>query len=266
MQLGGSPGARQGIYKALQRRDTVGGVNLNTTGNVATDFNSESIRATDFYDARDGGNPTRLTVSKTGVYRVTYSINLANTGAGVVSIKGWAAKNGVTGTELEGSASSCLSNAVANTRCQLEATFLVSLTAADYLEIYATRVVGTSTLATVASASHVLIEMVSYPGESNIGGQHVIVADSSLVWVLVSKGVSGSSGSTMVDVLVNGTSILATSKLTLAAATASDVFGVDWFGSVNFTSGSLLTVDMYAEETEPARDVVVTFCFRVDAR
>lgn len=244
---------REGLVKLLQRYDAAGSLDINTVAATAFQFNTEERRDTDFFGAI-GSFPARLTVTKGGIYRVTYRINTGQGGAVAGSARSYARKNG-SGGEITGSHGRGGAIATATFPASLGSEFVIDLAANDYLEIMTIRVVGTGTMPSVAAQSHALLEMVTYDGEAALGGKAMTQEIGTLRRARLIKGTSGSSGTTAVDVKKNGVSILPSTKLQVASSAASADFYSTSFSDVACAPGDLFELDATGNETPPARDI-----------
>lgn len=251
--LPGHGNRREGILKAVQRYDNVGGLNLNQAVNVPVWLATVNRRDDDFFPPI-GSFLTRVYVSKTGTYRVSYNVVARNTGVANGNVRCWVAKNGNAGTALVGSAMAFTT--VTNlTDGSASTSFLTDLTAGDYLEIYATRSGAlTGVMNTVAGASFMQVELVSYPGESYLGGARLAPRPGYVELAVLTKGVSGYSGTTYVDVLKNGSTMLGSIKLSIASTQQYQVYPESMFSVKSFDVNDTLSIALTATESPYPRD------------
>lgn len=255
----GHANRREGIVKWLRRRDALGGQNLNVT-NTQVWFGTEDQRDPDFFGPI-GSFPTRIYVTQDALYRVTYNLNATNGAATSASIKTRCAKNGGAGT-LVGSMSGTNTIATTGTHAAVCASFLVNLVSGDYIEVVSTPDGGSvGALNTVASGCTIMVELVSLPGEAILGGVQVITRASQLLRAILTKGVSGYSGTTSVRVLKNGLSIMGSNDLEIASSRQFAVFPQTVFANYRFDVGDVVSLDVISEEAPYPRDLGVTLQF-----
>jgi hypothetical protein len=109
---------------------STGTLNFGTTP-VAVSFDSNDTQA-GLFTHSTSTNPTRFTVSATGVYRFTAQLQVNHLTTGTAQCITYFRKNGTT--EIANSAARISANGVANTDV-LVVDVLLSLTASDYLEL-----------------------------------------------------------------------------------------------------------------------------------
>jgi len=256
----GHANRREGILKQVRRRDSVGGLNLNVT-NTRVWLASEDTRDPDFFGPV-GSFPTRVYVLRDGTYRITYNINALTGAATGGSIRSRIAKNGGGGT-LNGSMSGFnVSGGVINMHGAAYASFINDLVSGDYLEIVTTPDGAlTGALNTIASGCTMQVELVSLPGETTLGGKQIVSRPSVLLKAILTKGVSGFSGSTFVRVLKNGLSIMGSSDLVISSANQFAEFPQSWFAVKSFDVGDVVSLDVISEEAPYPRDLSAILVF-----
>lgn len=254
LELRGDPSRRADLHRRCQRVDSTGGVNANAVSATAIGLDSELERDEEFFAAA-GSFPSRVQVLRSGRYRVTSAVVLASASGAAAAMRGFVAKNGVTGSPIEGSESGACVVAASGARMILPASMIVDLAANDYVEAYTIRIVGTVTLNTVAGGSSITVELL----EADEVPTPRLVVDRFLriEGVRASKGTSGSSGTTTLDVLVNGVSILASPLLQLDYSEAWVSEGPSLIASADLGPSDEVTLDVIDEESPAPRDIVV---------
>jgi hypothetical protein len=249
---------REGILKYVKRRDSAGGLNLNTGSNVIVWLAGESARDPDFFGPMSSF-PTRVHVTRTGIYRVTYGVNALSSGAADAgSIKTFISKNS-SGSDLVGSMSGFTVPITASTHGSAFSSFIIDLVSGDYLEIYAIREgAPTGTINTIQGGSFMQVELVSLTDSAELlGTQQYVERDGRIEKVTITKGVSGYSGSTYFDVLRNGVTLVGSTKLAIASGENFKEYNVPSSLNRNVAVGDLVTVDVVSDETPYARDICV---------
>lgn len=250
----GHANRREGIVKLLQRYDSVGGTNLNSATQVAVPFASVERRDGDFWDP-PGSNPATIRFLKAGAYRVTY--NVVADVLGVGSAKVYARKSGGA-QDLVGSISRMSLASATSPGSSAHATFVADFAAGDYVEVYAIRD-GTDVGAmnTVAGASSILVELLSYSGEALLGTRQIADRNVFIEKCTISKGVGGFSGTTYLDVLRNGVSLCGSNKLSIMSSQTFVEYSSSSFQLPFISVGSEVTVDVIGEEAPYVRDLSV---------
>ena len=250
----GHANRREGIVKLLQRFDAAGGTNLNSATQVAVPFASVERRDGDFWDP-PGSNPATVRFLKAGVYRVKYSVVADVLGVG--SAKVYARKNGGA-SDLVGSVARMSLASTTAPGSAAHATFVADFAAGDWLEVYAVRD-GTDVgnMSTVAGASSILVELLSYTGETALGSRQVADRNAFIEKCTLSKDVGGYSGVTYVDVLRNGVSLCGSNKLSITPSQTFVEYPSSSFQIPFIPVGSEVTVDVIGEEVPYPRGVCV---------
>ena len=103
------------------------------TGGVANTPTPITYNTTDVTNgvALVGGNPSQIRVTKTGLYRVMFSIQFDKTGGGVSQVDVWLRKNGA---DIANSASQVVVNGTSG-ETVLTVPFFLNLNANDYIEV-----------------------------------------------------------------------------------------------------------------------------------
>jgi hypothetical protein len=252
----GHANRREGIMKRVSRRDSVGGLQINSAGDTKIWLPSEDFRDGDFFGPI-GSFPTRVYLLQTGTYRVTYNVNATTGAATGASVKTRLGKNGAAGVVIC-SMSGMNVQATASMHGAAFASLIQDFTSGDYLEIVSTREGALAgALNTVQGGSSMQVELVSLPGEATLGGKQVITRSSYLQRAIVTKGVSGYSGTTAIRVLKNGLSVMGSSDLLLTSAQQFGDFNQTFFSVTNFDNGDLISLDVISEEAPYPRDLSV---------
>jgi hypothetical protein len=134
----------------------------NTT---VTDVNTTNPVPWDVEDFKDpaythsvSSNPERITVTKNGLYKITYQINIETTDNSGCNPRTVCRKNG--STEIPISASYSYARNTTDDKCGNSTHFLARLEANDYIEIMGGQGGGTGTANTIPNESMVLIELI----------------------------------------------------------------------------------------------------------
>lgn len=251
--LPGEGHRRTGLLRLLDRYDAAGGQNLNQASATAVTFATESRRDGDFY-AAVGSFSTRFKALIAGTYRFAYSIVLTNAAAGAASIESYVTKNG--GSAIVGSYGAAITPNSTNPKTCLTGSIIVDLAANDYLEVFGIRAGGgTGAVNTVANRSRAELSLLS---TAELPSARVVCDRvGRLLAARVSKGFSGTSGTTEVDVLVGGSSVLTSAKLDVPAASAWLQFGHDTFTEPRLQPGQEVTVKVLGVESPAPRDLRV---------
>lgn len=126
------PGHLEESDRYIQCYDSSGGTDLNQAApGVAVPWDAESFKDSMFTHST-ATNPSRITVTRTGLYKVTY--NLAWDGGAIRNVRSYAYVNGTTGV-TPSVAYGLSATATDDIGCNT-ATFFVNLTANDYIEIF----------------------------------------------------------------------------------------------------------------------------------
>ena len=147
--------------KVTQVLDSSGGVSISGTSEVVIGFDDELV-VDDIYSHSTSSNNSRVSVTEAGLYRVTYSLNTQNNTSGwgsyEANLKAWVRKNGSDKVKYSDSYSYNYDDTYlysTNT-----ASFLVSLSANDYLELLAQQADSNSDSVTIAEQSWFMVERV----------------------------------------------------------------------------------------------------------
>jgi hypothetical protein len=250
----GHANRREGIMKRVSRRDSVGGLQINSAGDTKIWLPSEDFRDGDFFGPI-GSFPTRVYLLQTATYRVTYNVNATTGAATAASVKTRIGKNGAAGVVIC-SMSGMNVQATSGMHGAAFASFIQDFTSGDYLEIVSTREsAAAGALNTIVGGSSMQVELVSLPGETTMGGKQYIDRSSQLMRVVLTKGVSGYSGSTYVRVLKNGLSIMGSNDLIITSAQQFADFSQSYFATTVFDAGDVLSLDVISEEAPYSRDL-----------
>lgn len=253
----GHANRREGILKRVLRRDNLGGLNLNSAGNTQVYLPAESARDIDFFGPVTSF-PTRVYVTRTGTYRVTYCVNVLSSGSLGGSIKTIVTRNGGAGA-LVGSMAGIYVGPTSGVQQSCGSSFLNDCTSGDYLEIVATRVGAlTTALNTIAGGSFMQVELVSFSEEALLGSQQYVERAGRIEKVIVTKGISGYSGTTYFDILRNGVTMVGSTKLTIASNENYKEIVVPSSLNKNVDVGDLITIDVVSEESPFPRDFFVS--------
>lgn len=250
--------ARDGCGKVLQRYESTGAVEWNNVAATGVDFNTDDKRDGDVFYARNGFNPTRAKVYLAGRYLVDYTLVVDNAGATNTGLKCFATKNG--GAALPGSHGAILST-TGITRGAGHGHFVVDLAANDYLEVFVQRANGTGSTKSAQNLSHLLVHALTFTDGGPVGAPYYCERALQVERVVVSKGVSGTSGSTTLRLKKNGSSVC-TTDFTLGYATQADSFVADsYLSDPYFGPGDVMTFSSQAVEAPEAMDLrVEVFC------
>ena len=140
---------------AIQVYDAAGGVDCNTVAGLAIPWNTQTIKD-DMYTHSTTVNPSRVYVTRTGLYECTYGINWL-AGANNVDVSCYLR---IDGTTEPAATRSSAGQARASVEGSNKATFFVQLTAGSYIQIMATRGGAVTTASnTVANRSWILIKL-----------------------------------------------------------------------------------------------------------
>jgi len=253
----GHANRREGILKYVKRRDSVGGLNLNTGSNVLVWLSGENFRDGDFFPPI-ASFPTRIYLLRNATYRISYSVNALSAGAVAAgSVKTFVAKNG-SGNMLAGSMSGFNVPVTASAHGAAFSSFIVDLNSGDYIEIYAIREgAPAGAINTIQNGSFMQVEVVSYPDETVLGGKQVIAVPSVLEKATITKGVSGYSGTTSVRILKNGLSVMGSNDMLITSAQQFVEYTQSYFGSTSFEVGDVVSLDVISEEAPYPRDLAV---------
>lgn len=251
---------RDGCGKVLQRYESTGAIEWNNAAATGVAFPTDSYRDADVFGAYDGSNPTRNKVLVDGRYLVSYTLTVDNQAATNAALKSFVTKNG--GAALVGSHGAMNSTTVMIRGC-MHSSFVIDLVANDYLEVFVQR---SSTFAgstkSVQNLSHLLMHALNFADGGPVGAPYHCERALQVERVSVSKGVSGTSGSTTLRMKKNGSNVCAT-DFTLGYATRSDSFNADAYLSDSyFGPGDLMTFDAQAVESPEATDLRVEVFLR----
>lgn len=252
----GHANRREGIMKYVLRRDSVGGLNLNSVGNTQVWLSGENFRDADFFGPISSF-PTRVYVTRTGTYRITYTVNVTSSGIVGGSIKTFVTRNG-SGNVITGSVGGIALGATTGIQASCGASFLRDCTGGDYLEIWTTRVGALAgAMNSVQGACTMQVELVSFTDEPVLGGKQVIAISSQLEKATITKGVSGYSGTTSVRILKNGLSVMGSNDMLITSAQQFVEYTQSYFGSTSFEIGDVVSLDVISEEAPYPRDLAV---------
>jgi len=140
---------------ALQIIDSTGGVDLNTFSGNAIPWETQSFVDNKFTHSTTT-NPSRVTFTQDGKYKLTYDINWE--GSSSLVVRSFAFLNGLTrilSSESYGLCHNPTDDTGANTN-----TFFFDVTDGDYIEIIGERSAGNGSADTIANESHLLIEYI----------------------------------------------------------------------------------------------------------
>lgn len=248
------------VHQYLERRDSTGGVDLfvSATTPVFVEFDSEVHCDTGYFYAVDS-NTDQLVVKRAGRYRITYACSADNTSSSGFSGLRWGIYlNGTTSSEL-------LSRAQSYSYHRLDsrgedtgtAMTIVDLAADDVLRIGGTKsATGTGNATTVADGSVVMIELLHDDAWTDVS--QVAQFDGVIECIEVSKDTSGGSGTTDLDLLIDGSSVVVSAGISVDYTAASVSFpAIAYLNTTTFLRGSKLAVRFVGEETPPATGVVV---------
>jgi hypothetical protein len=256
LELRGEMRRRGDLRRHCLRVDASGGADVNQATVTGFAVGTEEHLDADFFDPV-GSFPNRVKVLVAGTYRLSYGLSVASSsGAQVGSIRAFLALNGDSGDVIPGTDSGTAIPANSGSRGFAGASVLADLAANDYVEIYSLRAgTGTAGMPAVAGGSYLQAELVSFDEVPT--PRLVIDRPLRLRAARVSKGASGSTGTTTLDVLRNGSSILTTAKLQVDAGEPWEQVGSEAFASDLLETGDEITLDVIDEEDPAARDVGV---------
>lgn len=141
---------------AIQTYDATGGVDCNTLAGLAIPFDTEKIKD-NMYTHSNSVNPSRITVSRTGLYRVSYAVTWS-AGANNVDVSCYLRKEGTTESVATRSSAG---QSRSGTNGSNTATCLVELTNGQYIEVMAERGGAVTTASnSVANRSWILLELI----------------------------------------------------------------------------------------------------------
>lgn len=149
-------GSTSTTYSTLQLLDTTGGLNVNTIAVTPVTWVQQVFSGTSL--SFTGGS--RIYVRATGVYEISYALNIVNGGNSVKNIGSVIRKNTVT--DITPLSSSSLSvDLINNTSTNSLPQYLISLSNSDYLELVAFRIGNSGTVSTKANGSWLKIKRIS---------------------------------------------------------------------------------------------------------
>jgi len=143
------------LPKAIQLIDSVGGVNVNNV--VATPITWSSIVFSGTSLSFTGGS--RIYIQETGVYGISYILNVNNDTGSVKNVGTVIRKNANTDISPMGSASINI-NTTNDSSTNIMPENMVSLTNGDYVELLAFRIGSTGAAYTVANSSWIKIHKI----------------------------------------------------------------------------------------------------------
>lgn len=263
-RISGHVGRRENIFKRLERGENVGGIDVHTASLTELAFPDEQHRDVDFFDPV-ASFAERFRITKAGVYRCEYNVSVSEDSAsGTGSARFIGRKNG--SGEISGSLSNVWVDAGASVGSHSDgyarASFMETFAVDDYWGIWHIGFNGTIAIDTVIDRSLATTVLLSQTDEDNSGGVQVAGGDGTLYKIVLMKGVSGTTGTTSIDVHKNGVSILPTQKLDMGPTDQVIEYPFDVFSDLTVSNGDQFTLVVDAEESPFLRDLTAQIWVR----
>ena len=257
---------RENIVAFVQRYDTAGGTTLSvaTVPGAAVVFAGEDalVGSDYFYAVGDSGGTTRIKVKKAGWYKISGTCFAEATTTNGKSISGGITVNGANFSARHNMSTFGCYNRHTN-RLYSSGTvspFSTLLAADDYLEMVCADDGGGASGTTQSAidngiGSSIRVELERDLSESSMGIR-IPQREGLIDRMVFAKSVAGSSGDTEIEVLKNGTNILAETASFDTSETLKRI-GAAAFSDRLVTPEDELTLSFTDIEDPPARDIYV---------
>ncbi len=207
----------------------------------------------------------RMEVEYAGDYRISYHVFAANDTTNAAVVDTWLRLNNSGTMDYSEGSLYCRHSNRPDGDVYLQNIY--SLAAGDDVSLVTQSSAGTGTAKLVADKTWINMELVSYTpgtaGEDPLGGRWRADRDCVIESVVLTRGTTGTAGTTSMDILKNGVSMLGTNKCDILWSDDFQVYDSSIFGaplsamSSFVAENDMIDVRVLAQESPFPRDIVM---------